>query len=93
MSQTPAQRIAQLRQEIAEHDRRYYQEAAPTISDLEYDKLMAELRRLEAEHPELVTPDSPTQRVGGQPVDDVDAGRTSRADVVDRQHLRHRRAA
>ena len=69
MSQTPAQRIAQLRQEIAEHDRRYYQEAAPTITDLQYDQLVADLRRLEQQHPDLVTPDSPTQRVGGQPVD------------------------
>ena len=69
MSQTPAQRVAQLCQEIAEHDRRYFVEAAPTISDLEYDRLMAELRRLEAAHPELVVPDSPTQRVGGQPVE------------------------
>lgn len=73
MSKIPAQRIAQLRQEIAEHDRRYHQEAAPTITDLEYDKLIDELRRLEDKHPELIVPDSPTQRVGGQPVDELKA--------------------
>ncbi|HEX4147229.1 MAG TPA: NAD-dependent DNA ligase LigA [Pirellulales bacterium] len=71
MSKTAAQRASQLRQEIAEHDRRYYQEAAPTISDLEYDKLIDELRRLEENHPDLLTPDSPTQRVGGQPVEEL----------------------
>jgi DNA ligase (NAD+) len=64
--------IAQLRDEIREHDRRYYVEAAPTISDLEYDKLLSRLQALEAAHPELVTPDSPTQRVGGEPVSELD---------------------
>jgi DNA ligase (NAD+) len=62
-------RIAQLRREIEEHDRRYYEEAAPTISDANYDALFRELRELEEEHPELVTPDSPTQRVGGKPAE------------------------
>ena len=61
-----AKRIAQLREQIREHDRRYYEEAAPTISDREYDRLYKELVDLEAEHPELVTPDSPTRRVGGK---------------------------
>ncbi len=60
-------RIADLRREITEHDRRYYVEAKPTISDAAYDELYRELRELEAEHKELVTPDSPTQRVGGAP--------------------------
>ncbi len=60
--------IEQLRREIREHDRRYYVEAAPTIPDHEYDRLMRRLRDLEAAHPELVTPDSPTQRVGESPV-------------------------
>jgi len=59
--------IARLRREIEEHDRRYYVEARPTISDATYDELYRELRQLEAAHPELVTPDSPTQRVGGAP--------------------------
>jgi len=60
-------RIAQLRREIEEHDRRYYVDARPTISDAEYDALFRELRELEEAHPNLVTPDSPTQRVGGIP--------------------------
>lgn len=68
MSKTAEKRIAELRDEIREHDRRYYVEASPTISDLEYDKLLAELRELEAKHPELITPDSPTQRVADQPL-------------------------
>jgi DNA ligase (NAD+) len=60
-------RIAELRAAITEHDRRYYVEARPTVSDAEYDALYRELKELEAAHPELVTPDSPTQRVGGKP--------------------------
>jgi len=63
-----AKRIAQLRHEIKEHDRRYYEEAAPTISDREYDRLYKELVDLEAKFPDLVTPDSPTQRVSGRPL-------------------------
>jgi DNA ligase (NAD+) len=66
---SPEQRILQLRAEILAHDQRYYQEAAPTISDRDYDLLLRELRDLEASHPEWVTPDSPTQRVGGKPLD------------------------
>jgi DNA ligase (NAD+) len=62
-------RIAELRQQINFHNYRYHVLDSPLISDAQYDKLMVELRRLEAEHPELVTPDSPTQRVGGQPSD------------------------
>lgn len=65
----PAAEIDKLREEIREHDRRYYEEARPTISDLEYDRLMDRLKKLEAEHPELVTPDSPTRRVGERPVE------------------------
>jgi DNA ligase (NAD+) len=64
-----AKRVAQLRREIEEHNRRYYQEAAPTISDREYDRLYAELVDLETRFPDLVTPDSPTQRVGGKPLE------------------------
>jgi DNA ligase (NAD+) len=63
-----AERIAQLRAEIDHHNYLYYVEAKPVISDREFDRLLDELTRLEAEHPELVTPDSPTQRVGGQPI-------------------------
>lgn len=65
---TPKQEIAKLRDEINRHDRLYYVDAAPEISDREYDALFARLKTLEAEHPELVTPDSPTQRVGGEPL-------------------------
>ena len=63
-----AARAAELRQQIEEHNRRYYQEAAPTISDREYDELYRELADLEKRHPEIVAPDSPTQRVGGAPL-------------------------
>ena len=66
MPDAPA-RIARLRREIERHDRLYYVEARPAISDAEYDAIYRELRELEATHPELVTPDSPTQRVGGAP--------------------------
>jgi DNA ligase (NAD+) len=62
---TPAKRAAELREEIRRHDHLYYAQAAPEISDTEYDRLLRELQDLEAAHPELVTPDSPTQRVGG----------------------------
>ncbi len=60
-------RMAELRQQINFHNYRYHVLDSPLISDAQYDQLVAELRQLEAEHPELVTPDSPTQRVGGQP--------------------------
>ena len=58
-----AERVAVLRKEIDEHNRRYYEEAAPTISDREYDALYRELTDLEKKFPELATPDSPSQRV------------------------------
>ncbi len=61
----PASRAAHLREELAEHAHRYYVLDDPAIGDDEYDALFAELEALEREHPELVTPDSPTQRVGG----------------------------
>jgi DNA ligase (NAD+) len=66
---TPADRIAALRDEIRRHERLYYEQDAPEISDAEFDLLMRELRELESAHPEYLTPDSPTQRVGGQPVE------------------------
>jgi DNA ligase (NAD+) len=62
-------RIEGLREQIRYHNRRYHIEDAPEISDAEYDALYAELESMEAEHPELVTPDSPTQRVGGEPLE------------------------
>ena len=64
-----AKRIQSLRTEIDRHNRLYYVEAKPEISDREFDKLLAELRDLEEKHPALVTPDSPTQRVGGEPIE------------------------
>ena len=64
-----AKHVAQLRRKIEEHDRRYYQEAAPIISDREYDRLYRELLDLETQFPQLVSPDSPTQRVGGKPLE------------------------
>src|SRR5216117_1330898 len=63
-----AKRIQQLREEIRKHDRLYYEEAAPIISDREYDRLYKELVDLETQFPDLITPDSPTQRVGGKPL-------------------------
>lgn len=69
MTASAATRIARLRDEIRHHDRKYYVEAAPEISDREYDRLLDELRSLEAKHPELVTADSPTQRIGDEPVE------------------------
>lgn len=62
-------RAAELRRVIARHDRLYYGEAAPEISDREYDALLRELRDIEDSHPELRTPDSPTQRVAGKPLE------------------------
>ena len=64
-------RAAELREEIRRHDRLYHTEARPEITDAEYDALVRELKAMEAEHPELITPDSPTQRVGGAPVSDL----------------------
>ena len=66
---TPDQRAQQLRDEIRRHEELYYVQAAPEISDAEFDALMNELKVLEANHPELLTPDSPTQRVGGRPAE------------------------
>jgi DNA ligase (NAD+) len=63
------QKIAQLREEIRKHDRLYYDEAAPIISDREYDRLYKDLIDLETQFPDLVTADSPTQRVGGKPLE------------------------
>ena len=64
-----AARAAALRAELHLHAHRYYVLDEPTIPDAEYDRLFRELQELEAAHPELLTPDSPTQRVGGKPLD------------------------
>ena len=67
---SPQARAGQLRLLVEEHNRRYYAEAAPTITDQEYDALFRELADLEEQYPELRTPDSPTQHVGGKPLDE-----------------------
>src|SRR5579863_5550601 len=61
-------RIAELRAQIGQHNYRYYVLDDPEVPDAEYDKLMTELKALEGEYPDLITPDSPTQRVSGEPV-------------------------
>lgn len=66
---TASSRVLELRREIARHDRLYYEEAAPEITDREYDALLRELRDLEEAHPALCAPDSPTQRVSGRPLE------------------------
>src|ERR1700742_2227406 len=58
--------IVNLRSEIERNNHLYYQQNAPEISDFEFDKLLERLKQLESENPELITPDSPTQRVGGK---------------------------
>src|SRR5277367_4337463 len=69
MSSVIEARVIELRALIRFHEERYYIHNDPEVSDEEFDKLLHELERLEAEHPELVTPDSPTQRVAGRPTD------------------------
>jgi DNA ligase (NAD+) len=68
---SPEQRAAELREQLDYHSKRYYEHDDPEITDDAYDALLNELRAIEAEHPELQTPDSPTQRVGGEPVSDL----------------------
>src|SRR5438477_1805551 len=68
-SKAPDERIRELRRAIRHHEERYYLHNDPEISDEEFDRLLHELERLEAEHPDLITRDSPTQRVGGRAVE------------------------
>jgi DNA ligase (NAD+) len=68
---SPAERAAELRRQLDYHGYRYYVLDDPEIGDDQYDALLDELRAIEAAHPELVTPDSPTQRIGGEPVSDL----------------------
>src|SRR3954467_15532427 len=65
----PIQRLEELRTAIRRHEELYYQHNAPEISDEAFDRLLHALERLEADHPDLVTPDSPTQRVAGRPTE------------------------
>lgn len=67
----PREEIQQLREEILKHDRLYYEKATPEISDLQYDRLMQRLKKLETEFPEFLTEDSPTRRVGEKPVKEL----------------------
>jgi DNA ligase (NAD+) len=67
----PAARAIELRKQLDHHGYRYYVLDDPEVGDAEYDALLDELRGIEAEHPELVAPDSPTQRIGGEPVSDL----------------------
>ena len=82
MSTDPAARAAELRAEIEAHNRAYYSNDEPTVGDDVYDELLNELREIEAENPELLTPDSPTQRVGAAPRTEVRADRAPRADAL-----------
>jgi DNA ligase (NAD+) len=75
---SPAQRAEELRAELRRHEHLYYVLDAPEITDAAYDALMNELKRIEAAHPELLTPDSPTQRVGGKPAEGFQKVRHSR---------------
>ena len=68
-SKSPEQRIQELRDAIRRHEERYYTYSDPEISDEEFDRLIRELETLEAEYPDLVTADSPTQRVAGRPTE------------------------
>ena len=79
--------------EIRHHEERYYIHDDPEITDDEFDRLLRELEALGAAHPDLVTPDSPTQRVAGRPVDGFATGRAPGADAQPGQRLRRRRAA
>ena len=72
MSDTDQQKIKQLRKEIQRHDHLYYVNDQPEITDREYDRLMEQLKSLEAKYPKWITPDSPTQRVGGAPAEGFD---------------------
>ncbi len=71
MAKNVEREIESLRADIRAHNRRYYVDASPTISDLDFDRLLQQLQVLEAAHPQLVTLDSPTQRVGGEPLEDL----------------------
>ncbi|MGA9348933.1 MAG: NAD-dependent DNA ligase LigA [Anaerolineae bacterium] len=87
------EQIEELRKEIRYHNYRYYVLDSPVVSDAEYDKLMRELQELEAAYPELVTPDSPTQRVGAEPLDRFEKVRhpkpmLSLSDAFDEEELR-----
>src|SRR4051794_18880952 len=70
-SQKVEARVRELREQIEQHNYKYYVLDDPTVSDAQYDRLMNELKELEAKHPQLISPESPTQRVGVSPVSDL----------------------
>ena len=86
-------RLGELRDAIRHHEERYYIHHDPEISDEEFDRLLHELEHLEAEHPDLVTPDSPTQRVAGRPIEGFETVEHLDADAQPRQRLLGRRTA
>ena len=69
MTEDIREQIDRLRRDIERHNRLYYVEAAPEIGDFEYDQLLKQLEQLEAAHPEYDSPDSPSHKVGGEPVE------------------------
>ena len=81
------QQVAELREQLNHHNYRYYVLDSPEIGDAQYDDLMRELRAIESEHPELVTPDSPTQRVGAAACGGLHAGGASAPDVQPWQRI------
>ena len=92
-SKPPEQRISELRDAIRHHEERYYIHNDPEISDEEFDRLLHELEKLEADYPDLVTVDSPTQRVAGRPIEGFADRRARGADAQPRQRLQRRGAA
>ena len=89
----PAERVEELRAQIAYHNQKYHQDDAPEISDADFDALVRELRSIEEEHPDLLTPDSPTRRVAGAALGPLRLGRAPGAHDEPGQRLRSRRAA
>ena len=87
------ERAVELAKQIDEHQYRYYVLDAPMVSDAEYDALLRELTDLEERYPALRTPDSPTQRVGGDLLDAVQPGPAPRADAQPGQRVQRRGAA
>ena len=86
-STDPAARAAELREQIDRANRLYHEENAPELEDAEYDQLYRQLVDLEEAHPELVTPDSPTQRVGGAPYGPAHRGQALGADALAQQRV------
>ena len=80
--------IEELREQILRHERLYYVEAAPEISDFDFDQLMRRLQELEAAHPQFASPDSPTQRVGGAPVEGFETRLWTVRDPADKSRLK-----